>query len=161
MKLIAKVCAGWCECECECVCIFHSLTHTHTHSLTHSLTQLDGTSNIAHLPAPLSPHTAYQWRVDTVRALRGGADTDVTKGQVWIFSTGSDRSCDIAPHPPHPTCLTCTECEAALCPGLKGKGDVCRNCVFENSQELGRVGCWTNSGGGGRHAFIKKFCGIS
>jgi hypothetical protein len=60
------------------------------------------------------------------------------------------------PVPPGPE--ACMAAEAAVCPGEAGNGEACFNCVVAHSKQLEDAGCWKESGKGGRHAFIEKWC---
>jgi len=116
-----------------------------------------GKYNIARLGNhALEADTQYIGRVDT-HSSAGTADM----GALWTFTTGSKLSCQITPKPPKPpvACTDCATCENALCPGKAGKGELCENCVKANSAALERVGCF-KAGSGGRHAFVKAFCGL-
>eukprot|EP00937_MAST-01D_sp_MAST-1D-sp2_P003802 g3802.t1 len=115
--------------------------------------------------AALLPHTAYAWRVDT-RTAAGG----VVRGATWTLTTGAGRACEITPHPPPhpphpgpgPTPAGCIAAEGKCCPALGGtgaqKGGACYNCVKAHDMALEAAGCYA-AGGGGRHAFVQKFCG--
>lgn len=123
------------------------------------------TANIARLHTNLEPNTHYAWRVDT-HTIDG-----VKTGDQWTLMTGAgDQSCKISPHPPPqptpdkpppPGPGQCPKACNQLCPGLAGKGAKCDDCVFKHSATLHNAGCWTQSGKGGRHAFIAEFCGSS
>ena len=59
---------------------------------------------------------------------------------------------------PSPAPAACISCEQKNCPGLAGGGDKCDDCVEQHQKEFRAAGCWTNSKGG-RHSFLKQFCG--
>ena len=126
------------------------------------LAELDGGSaNIAR-PALLQAHLEYAWRVDTRTATAG-----VVVGATWTLATGAGKACEITPHPPQPPDppgpAACAAAEDKHCPGLGGTGaqvgGACYACVVANTKVLEDAGCWTNSGSGGRHAFVEAFCG--
>ena len=112
--------------------------------------------NIVH--SPLAANGEYEWRVDT--RLASGA---TVAGDVWSLTTGSAQSCKIPPAPappapPPPSPADCPAAEAKACPGQAGKGAACSTCVIKNSKVLEAAVCWTDTGHGGRHAFIEKWC---
>jgi hypothetical protein len=125
-------------------------------------------ANIAQLKSPLSPFTAFAWRVDTVTA------EGVQTGTEWRFSTGENASCSVAPHPPpapspsppapspSPPHMSCSAAEAKYCPGLAhtgaGKGSECFECVVNNNGPFETAGCFKK---GTRHEFIETFCGLA
>ena len=120
------------------------------------------TANIAKFPSFLQPSTHYVWRVDT-HTVNG-----VVAGDEWALMTGAgELACKIAPRPPPqpapdkpppPGPGQCPKACNQLCPGLAAKGEKCEACVLQHSSELHAAGCWTESGKGGRHAFVLEFC---
>ena len=104
--------------------------------------------------------TDYTWRVDTVTA--GG---EVHVGSEWHFTTGTNFSCAITPHPPTPGPTECAAAEEKWCPGDAHtgaqKGDKCVACVIKFSRELRDASCYQTGENGARHAFIVQFCGRS
>eukprot|EP00035_Acanthoeca_spectabilis_P029976 m.475870 g.475870 ORF g.475870 m.475870 type:complete len:258 (+) comp39279_c0_seq1:1812-2585(+) len=131
------------------------------HEMQLLVTLAGSEANIAR-PSLLEATTQYVWRVDT------HSDTGIYTGTTWSFTTGTNVSCQIVPHPPkppQPRPSGCTAAENTYCPGLAHRGSAsgnpCYDCVVRNSAELAQAGCWSNGGSGGRHAFIQKFCGPS
>ena len=118
------------------------------------------TAAAAAAAAVVAADADYVWRVDTVTA--GG---DVHIGSEWHFTTGTDFSCAITPHPPTPGPAGCAAAEEKWCPGDAHtgakKGDKCVACVLKFSRELEDASCYHRGGNGARSAFIAQFCGPS
>lgn len=118
------------------------------------IANLSGESNIVSFH-DFKANTNYVWRVDSI------VERQKLTGMSWTFRTGSQYACQIVPHPPPmpppppPDCATCTACEHELCPGLKGGGQKCEDCIFAHAHVFNKVGCWIDAG---RHAFIETFC---
>ena len=108
--------------------------------------------NVVRLSAPLKANTDYEWRVDT---LQDDSVAGSVPGPTWTFTTGNKLSCSRKPEPPKPLPQGCKAAEDSSCPGLKGQGMQCEDCVKRNDGPLVRAGCFEH---GTRHAFIQSFC---